>query len=361
MNKSKTHQQLNGTILFRMKHRIKSLKNLLEEELSHARLDIDYDNAIIFMLACDYNNIGDVLIRIAQEYFLKVTAKQKQIVTIGYNDTNKFLKDIRNNATKNTIIVLTGGGDVDDRYTGIERIRDRIIKTLAANECRIISFPQTIDYGKTRRGRYYLGLAQKAYASNRNLTFVAREKISFNFAQKSFPSTNILLTPDIVLSLDRTQAPKKRNGIGLLVRNDSEKSLDNNFLQTIIDELKQRGYSVEKNDMTVTNFDRTKIYDYANQKITFAHEKKVIITDRLHGMILCYITNTPCVVFQNTNHKISETFHNWLEKTQNFIILEEKSDEKQVIADIEKLMRISKIEKRSLSSHYSRLAAIIRD
>ena len=30
-------------------------------------------------------------------------------------------------------------------------------------------------------------------------------------------------------------------------------------------------------------------------------KRKVVVTDRLHGMIFCAITGTPCVVFSNYN------------------------------------------------------------
>ena len=345
---------------FRARYRINSLKNWLDEQLSFERLDLDYDKAIIFMLACDYNNVGDVLIRMAQENFLKAHSNQKQIVVIDHNDTNRFLKNIRRNATENTIIVLTGGGNVDDRYIGTERLRNRIIKTMASKKCKIISFPQTIDYSKTNKGRFYTKLAQRAYASNENFSFVAREKISFNFAKSIFPHTNVLLTPDIVLSFKPAIPTKKRNGIGLLIRDDKEKNLDDEFLRAIISELEQKNYSISKSDMAVKDFDKKKIYDYARQKIAFAREKQLIITDRLHGMILCYITNTPCIVFQNSNHKISETFHNWLEKTQNFIILEEIQDNNKILEDIESLIETTKILKSDLSCNYNELMEILR-
>ncbi|WP_423202829.1 polysaccharide pyruvyl transferase family protein [Morganella morganii] len=39
---------------------------------------------------------------------------------------------------------------------------------------------------------------------------------------------------------------------------------------------------------------------------------KLVVTDRLHGMIFAFITNTPCLVIRNSNHKIEETYKNWI-------------------------------------------------
>lgn len=54
---------------------------------------------------------------------------------------------------------------------------------------------------------------------------------------------------------------------------------------------------------------------------------KLVITDRLHGMIFCYLTNTPCLVFQNNNHKVRETYE-WIKGNKNITLVEEFSQEK---------------------------------
>lgn len=43
---------------------------------------------------------------------------------------------------------------------------------------------------------------------------------------------------------------------------------------------------------------------------TFA-SSRVVITDRLHGMIFAAITGTPCVVLSNSNHKIQGVYE-WI-------------------------------------------------
>ena len=35
---------------------------------------------------------------------------------------------------------------------------------------------------------------------------------------------------------------------------------------------------------------------------------ELVVTDRLHGMIFATITGTPCLVFSNNNHKVSESY-----------------------------------------------------
>ena len=67
---------------------------------------------------------------------------------------------------------------------------------------------------------------------------------------------------------------------------------------------------------------------------------ELVITDRLHGMIFSVITKTPCLVFDNKNHKISETYTAWL-KDCNYIL---PSSPKTFIEDIKKVAQIQTIE-----------------
>ena len=39
---------------------------------------------------------------------------------------------------------------------------------------------------------------------------------------------------------------------------------------------------------------------------------ELVITDRLHGMLFSAITNTPCIVFDNSYGKISSLYDTWL-------------------------------------------------
>ena len=53
--------------------------------------------------------------------------------------------------------------------------------------------------------------------------------------------------------------------------------------------------------------------DVLNSKFNELQTSQIVITDRLHGMLFAAITETPCVVFSNFNHKISESYK-WLKE-----------------------------------------------
>lgn len=66
-------------------------------------------------------------------------------------------------------------------------------------------------FSNTNKGRKELEKSKKAYSSNNNLILVARDNISYQMMKEEFPSSEILLTPDIVLYLEKTH-PKRETG-----------------------------------------------------------------------------------------------------------------------------------------------------
>ena len=49
-----------------------------------------------------------------------------------------------------------------------------------------------------------------------------------------------------------------------------------------------------------------------NKKFKQFKGAELVITDRLHCMIFCVITGTPCVAIDNSNKKISGVYNEWL-------------------------------------------------
>jgi len=106
------------------------------------------------------------------------------------------------------------------------------------------------------------------------------------------------------------------------MRNDQEKKLtenESNILQIKVQELfgKILHYDTLINRSQMTINDRleelNKIWDNFRKA-------ELVITDRLHGMIFCYITNTPCIAFLNNNHKIEATYQ-WILCNENISIM----------------------------------------
>lgn len=66
---------------------------------------------------------------------------------------------------------------------------------------------------------------------------------------------------------------------------------------------------------------------YLDELLNEVSCKRLMITDRLHGMIFAYITGTPAIVFSNSNHKVRECYE-WI-KDSGYIFYMDCYDENQ--------------------------------
>src|SRR5690606_36394559 len=232
---------------------------------------------------------------------------------------------VKRNIKKEDIITIVGGGNMGDLYDQIEFIRQLVIKFFPNN--KIVSFPQTIDFSDTKEGLRLLRVAQNVYNKHKELHIVAREQVSFQKMKEVFPKSNVYLCPDIVLSLNLANGSSaNRSGVVFCMRADAEKAMsqtEENLLRTIVSERFESAmdYDTHIGRSGLSRQER----ELELEKIWKCfREAELVVTDRLHGMIFCYITNTPCIVFQNNNHKIRETYE-WIAGKSNITLFTDVS------------------------------------
>lgn len=282
-------------------------------------------HAFIF-LAADYGNLGDVAITYAQTKFLNdKLGSDFEVIEIPISQSLEGLHFVKKNIQSGDIVTSVGGGNLGDLYDQIEFIRQMAVQFFPHN--KFISFPQTFDFNDSSSGRKALEVAKKTYNNHPNLYFVAREKTSYDLMRTHFTNATVLLTPDIVISLDQEHPERERKGAVICMRQDQEKNLSEKQTAFIQDEIKNRFESVsyydthiKKNSLSIQERERelNKIWDAFKSA-------ELVVTDRLHGMIFCYITNTPCLVFQNNNHKVRETC-DWIKGNSNINLVPEFSE-----------------------------------
>ncbi|MCP8617526.1 polysaccharide pyruvyl transferase family protein [Salirhabdus salicampi] len=290
---------------------------------------------IVVALAADYGNLGDVAITYAQTEFLKAKFPDADIIDFPISKTFTEVKSLKKIINKNDIITIVGGGNTGDMYDDIEYCRQFIISQFPEN--KIISFPQTIDFSNTNSGKKALQRATKIYGKHKGLTLSAREQNSFNMYKEHFLKNNIVYSPDIVLSLEKQYPCIDREGIIFCLRKDGEKRINKEEESSLIEEISKK-YSVTYYD-THINKNNLSIEERENElyKIWTAFKKsKIVLTDRLHGMIFCAITKTPCIALDNSNHKISGVYKAWL-KDLDYIIMLENNDIEEIQKNIEYL------------------------
>ena len=174
-------------------------------------------------LAADYGNLGDVAITYAQSNFLKNTLPEYEIIDIPISKTLEGIAIIKKTILKDDIVTTVGGGNFGDLYDQIEFYRQLVIQSFPNN--KVISFPQTMDFSNSETGKKALLQAKKCYNKHKNLTFIAREEKSYHMMKDVFAKNTVLLTPDIVMSLNKIEPQFDREGIVLCLRADEEKLL----------------------------------------------------------------------------------------------------------------------------------------
>lgn len=250
-----------------------------------------------FIVTPTYDNIGDIAIALGVEHFLYQCGYEK-VVDIATAEYWKYRKCIIRLLPHDARIFLIGGGNMGDVYKLEEENRRTVLGDFPKH--RVVIFPQTIYY-KDAQARE----ASIPHYNRENITITAREQTSYEMMKALYPRANIILAPDVVLSMDDSQSQTHRNGIVLCFRGDSEQYLPDHERDKIRSALLRRGIDVTLTDMmhgvSIPREERKQVV--AAKKDVFARAE-LVITDRLHAMILCAVSGTPCLVFGNNHHKI---------------------------------------------------------
>lgn len=226
-----------------------------------------------------------------------------------------------------------------DVYVIEEGVRRSIAEVFPKN--KIIVFPQTIHFSKTKRGRDEMKKTVKSYDGHKNLTLIARESVSYDIMRKDFVNNKVLLTPDIVLSMDYKKR-YSRKGALMCIRSDVEGKLTALEKEKLNSWLGDRFQDVRYTDTVTYNrfyFLSPRRFIVAFKLRQFAHAE-FVVTDRLHGMVFAAITGTPCIVFSNFNHKVKGVYE-WVKDLGYIQYCESTKDLEKI--DIEKLMDDAKI------------------
>ena len=294
---------------------------------------------IFFIGTPDHRNIGDHAITIATYKVLKDFLPKYEIQEIPIQKFARKFPYLLANIREDDLIILQGGGNMGNVYWRNERIRREIISHFPHN--KKIIFPETMYYEDTLDGKRDLEISKKIY-NNDNLYILAREKRSYEIMKKSYGRCKIFLVPDIVCYMVPCELGKRSNDVGLCFRNDSERGIGTAEKKKITNVLEKENEKYTYLDMIynsrgyIGKANRSRI---VRNKIRDISSYKFIITDRLHGMILCYITGTPCIVISNYNHKIQSYYETWFKNVDYIRFVSNENDIEKEIAYVSKLKR----------------------
>lgn len=277
----------------------------------------------------EYDNLGDIAIGYAEIKFIQsLGLKESQIFCITESNFWKYFKTVKKSISKKDLILIQGGGNFGNQYPDQEKLRKKIIKNFSN---QIILMPSTfylLDEEKTIK--HYVKLYNR-----KNITLIARERCSYEKLKKYF-SCRVSLSPDIVLSLPALKRENEREGIALCLRNDVESKLSVHDKDVIKQELYKIDGKIYTFD-TCINMSRVSFNNYENElhnALKDISKYKLVVTDKLHAMIFCALTSTPCVAIGNYNHKVKGVV-DWLKNNSYVHYMDNISKVSQIVKSID--------------------------
>jgi len=328
-----------------IKSKVKRSNPFVKKSVSCGASPIIY----LFYVACG-TNMGDHAIARAEiEFINRCLGNEVTIVEIQTGQTESAIDYLKKNIRKQDLIILSGGGYIGDEYIEVYTPLKRIFKEFCKN--KTIVFPQTIYFSEAYREKKFSQLCKK----HENLTIFVREKKSYEIFQNI--GINTYLVPDIVLS----QPPKNHNAnkdILLCMRNDVEKKISDSQVQKLLTILQNFGSVIITDTVESTIFPFNQRFTYLDKMLNSFSNSRLVVTDRIHGMIFSYLTNTPCLVFGNYNHKV-EAEYEWIKDCPNICFLK-SFDLDKIYIKISELIACSCRKNKDLNEKFVRLEEILK-
>lgn len=321
------------------------------------RLMISEKRRLFLMMLPEHGNLGDHAIAIAEERFLKYYFSEYELICITTNEFFALQEVLINFIHSSDIIFFQGGGYIGDLWNNGRNLK-KIIKLYPKN-IKIL-FPNSMAYKNNELNICYIKEEVKELYEN-NLYIFFRDKKSYQYFQKNGYHKKCYYFPDIVLYLSVENENKfqkyEHKKVLLCLRNDEEKIFESeNKLKQILNSLRLE--YIEQDTHLYKYIPKCEGEDNVNDMLKIMQNSKLVITDRLHGMIFSAICGVPCIAFDNSTHKIFDVYY-WLKERKNIILCKE-TDLKNLPQYIDSVLKIGYCKYEPIIDKFNEMAEIIR-
>lgn len=270
-----------------------------------------------------YANVGDSAIWLGEIEYLR----RRNVRIVYACDIATYSPTLLRERLGTGTILLSGGGNFGDLWPHHQRFRQAVVRDFPNNP--IVQLPQSIHFGNQQR----IAEAQRVFNAHADLTLLIRDNRSLEFAGTHF-SGHSILCPDMAFALGQIERPEQPStDIVWLGRTDAESAgaavppmrLGVERVDWLVD---APSTPLEQNwkltaQLNKANGDRGKALDLLIETYEpLAHERllrgcrmlsrgSAVITDRLHGHILCLLLGIPHVVLDNSYGKVKGFFDAW--------------------------------------------------
>lgn len=305
----------------------------------------------LFFVSCG-TNMGDHAIVKAETNLIKQCLGQDvPLVEVKVSETEDAIEKLKNRINSEDIIVFSGGGYLGDEYIEVYLPMMRILKIFKNN--KILVLPQTIYFKDKKRENKFTKLCKQC----KELVIFVREQESKKIFNEN--GLDAFLVPDIVLS-EKTLTQEVGQHILLCMRNDVERSLTSYIVSEITQIINERNKKVVVRDTVYDSIFEMKDRFEKLEQIQMEFSKaSLVVTDRIHGMIFSYLSQTPCIAFSNYNHKVRSEYE-WFTEC-NYIKYMDEYDEKTFRKMIDELDELKEYKTINFEEHFNILKGKLKE
>lgn len=276
---------------------------------------VDYPN---------HANVGDSAIWLGEIDFL--SRRKASLVYVCDKETYRR-SHLAECLGSDGLILLHGGGNLGDLWIDHQELRERVVSDFPNHE--IIQFPQTIYFRQAAN----VDRCRRVFDRHARLTLLCRDEPSLEFARREFRAT-AELCPDMAFSLHSLPARLQPCREVLWLARTDEESRGASIPELppaveVVDWLEEQTTpTCERNWALVgslwkepdawgqligplmDNFDAL-ARERLRRGCDLLSRGKGVITDRLHGHILCLLLRIPHVLIDNSYGKLDGFYHTW--------------------------------------------------
>ena len=307
-----------------------------------------------------YNNLGDQAIAIAENKFIKKFFADYEVIEFPGHLSDQQLKIISMYLPSFVKILITGGGYMGSLWSEEEQYVQLLVKSFPKN--KIVVLPQTVYFENSDESNNLLDISKSVYCNHQRLIFSLRDTKSFNFIKQNFSNVNINLCPDMVMYYNYTDVFLRQNIILMCFREDKEKIISEDLQEDIFNILASQftQYNIKKiSTLSEKSYiEKDKRLDILNEKLKEFGSSKLVVTDRLHGMIFAAITSTPCIAFDNVSGKIGEGYQ-WIKNNPHIKLVRDKNEFLNALNELD-LEKTYSYDNTPILHYYEELSELIR-
>jgi len=266
----------------------------------------------------DHPNVGDSAIWLGESAYFRARGDKPCLIT------RTEVPGADELSAADTIF-LHGGGNFGDLWPAHQHLRIEVMKR--AKGTPIVQLPQSIHFGTEA----LIPETSRAIHQHGDVTLMVRDQPSFDFASKHF-GCKIVLAPDMAFCMGAQQPHPADVNRFCLLRTDHETTgkfsaadvpagavVEDWLSEPVADVRRARLWGLVTHALSAPAAKRLAVFDAAaahrvRRGSRALSRGRVVITDRLHGHILCCLLGIPHVALDNSYRKIGNFIDSWTYK-----------------------------------------------